>query len=193
VKVAEAALYPTLNAQGSFTHAYDPQSSIRMQDSTTIGAFLTIPIYEGGADYSKIRQAKENLGQARIQADVLREQVRAAVVQAWGNLDASRSEILANQAGVTAAGVALAGVREEAKVGQRTTFDVLQQQQVLLNARASLITAQRDQVVAAYTLLQSVGKLNATALGLKVHRYDPAVHYNQVRDKWIGTDIPDGR
>jgi outer membrane protein len=115
------------------------------------------------------------------------------VVQAWGNFDASRSEIQANQAQVAAAGVALAGVREEAKVGQRTTFDVLQQQQVLINARSSLITAQRDQVVAAYTLLSAVGKLNASALGLKVARYDASVHYNQVRDKWIGTDIPDGR
>jgi outer membrane protein len=193
VKVAESSLYPTLSAQGSFQQAYQPQDTINRQTSASIGAFLTIPIFQGGAEYSKIRQAKENLGQARIQADVLREQVREAVVQAWGNLDAARSEILANQAGVTAAGVALAGVREEAKVGQRTTFDVLQQQQILLNARASLITAQRDQVVAAYTLLSAVGKLNATALGLKVRRYDPAVHYEQVRNKWIGTDIPDGR
>jgi outer membrane protein len=124
---------------------------------------------------------------------VLREQVRAAVVQAWGNLEAARSEIEANQAAVTAAGVALAGVREEAKVGQRTTFDVLQQQQVLLNARATLITTQRDQVVAAYTLLQTIGKLDATSLGLKVAKYDPTTHYDQVRNKWIGTDIPDGR
>lgn len=193
VKVAESALYPTLTAQGSVSQNYDVTDATRIQTSASIGAFLTVPIYEGGVDYSKIRQAKETLGQARIQADVLREEVRAAVVQAWGNFDAARSEILANQAAVTAAGVALAGVREEAKVGQRTTFDVLQQQQVLLNARATLIVAQRDQVVAAYTLLSSIGKLNATALGLQVARYDPTTHYNQVRDKWIGTDIPDGR
>lgn len=70
---------------------------------------------------------------------------------------------------------------------------MLQQQQLLLQARASLIQAQRDQIVAAYTVLSTVGKLNATALGLKVARYDPTTHYDQVRDKWIGTDIPDGR
>ncbi|WP_413987934.1 TolC family outer membrane protein [Labrys okinawensis] len=193
VKVAEGALYPSLSAQGALSQNYDVNGTTRIDSSASIGAFLTVPIYEAGVDYSKIRQAKENLGQARINADIQREEVRAAVVSAWGNLDAARSEIVANQAAVAAAGVALAGVREEAKVGQRTTFDVLQQQQVLLNARATLITSQRDQVVASYTLLQAVGKLNATALGLKVARYDPAVHYDQVRDKWIGTDIPDGR
>ena len=193
VKVAESALYPTLSAQGSLSKNYAVSGSVNRNADASVGLFLTVPIYEGGADYSKIRQSKELLGQARINVDVLREQVRQAVVQAWGNFDASRSEIQANQAQVAAAGVALAGVREEAKVGQRTTFDVLQQQQVLINARSSLITAQRDQVVAAYTLLSAVGKLNASALGLKVARYDASVHYNQVRDKWIGTDIPDGR
>jgi outer membrane protein len=193
VKVAEGALLPSVSAQGTLSQNYDVTDANRIQSSASIGAFLTVPIYEAGVDYSKIRQAKETLGQARIQADVLREQVRATVVQAWGQFDAARSEIVANQAAVTAAGVALAGVREEAKVGQRTTFDVLQQQQVLLNARATLITAQRDQVVAAYTLLMAVGRLDASSLGLKVARYDPTVHYNQVRNKWIGTDVPDGR
>ncbi|QEN86585.1 TolC family outer membrane protein [Labrys sp. KNU-23] len=192
VKVAEGALYPTLNAQGSFSQNYEP-SGAKMGTSASIGAFLTVPIYSGGGDYSKIRQAKELLGQARIQVDVNRELVRSNVIQAWGSLDGARGEIQAFQAAVNAQGVALAGVREEAKVGQRTTFDVLQQQQLLLQARASLIQAQRDQIVAAYTVLSTVGKLNATALGLKVARYDPTTHYDQVRDKWIGTDIPDGR
>lgn len=192
VKVAEGALYPTLNAQGSFSHGYEAPGS-KMATSASIGAFLSVPIYSGGGDYSKIRQAKELLGQARIQADVARELVRSNVIQAWGALDGARGEIQAFQAAVTAQGVALAGVREEAKVGQRTTFDVLQQQQLLLQARANLIQAQRDQIVAAYTVLSAVGKLNADSLGLRVARYDPTTHYNQVRDKWIGTDIPDGR
>ncbi|WP_448952358.1 TolC family outer membrane protein [Labrys neptuniae] len=192
VKVAEGALYPTLSAQGSVSQGYETGSS-KNSTSASIGAFLTVPIYSGGGEYSKIRQTKELLGQARIQADVAREAVRANVVQAWGALEGARGEIQAFQAAVTAQGVALAGVREEAKVGQRTTFDVLQQQQLLLQARASLIQAQRDQIVAAYTVLSTVGKLNASALGLKVARYDATTHYNQVRDKWIGTDIPDGR
>jgi len=193
VKVAEGALYPTVSATASVSDQWEPSIGTQHTTSAQIGATLTVPIYEGGVNYSKVRQAKETLGQARIQADIAREQVRAAVVSAWGNLDASTAQIQANQAQVAAAEVALSGVREEAKVGQRTTLDVLNQQQTLLNARVTLITSQRDRVVAAFTLLSSVGKLSAKTLSLKVASYDPAVHYDQVRDKWIGTETPDGR
>jgi outer membrane protein len=196
VKVAESALYPSLDAQASVSNSWDGSGvgiSGTGQTEAQVGAFLTVPIYEGGVDYSKIRQAKESLGQSRIQADVSREQVRAAVVSAWGQLESTTAQITARQAQVEAAEVALAGVREEAKVGQRTTLDVLNQQQTLLNARVELILAQRDRVVASYTLLSAVGKLDARSLGLKVAQYDPKVHYGQVRNKWIGTDNPDGR
>ena len=192
VKVAEGALYPSLNATGSASARWDegsPQETVNL----TLGAFLSVPIYEGGVDYSRTRQAKETLGQRRIEADVTREQVRAAIVSAWGVLEASIAQISATQAQVAAAEVALSGVREEAKVGQRTTLDVLNQQQALLNARVALVTAQRDRVVAAYSLLSAIGKLTAKTLGLKVTTYDPGIHYDQVRNKWIGTSTPDGR
>ena len=88
--------------------------------------------------------------------------------------------------------IALEGVREEAKVGQRTTIDVLNAQQTLLNSRVSLVTAQRTQVVTSYTLLAAVGKLSAATLGLRVASYDPTLHFDQVKGKWIGTRTPDG-
>jgi outer membrane protein len=94
---------------------------------------------------------------------------------------------------VTAAEIALNGVREEARVGQRTTLDVLNAQQELVNARVALVTAQRDRVVASYALLAAAGRLSARVLGLRVPVYDPAVHYHQVRDAWIGVRSPDGR
>jgi outer membrane protein len=193
VKVAEGALLPSVTANGSVSQRFDVSGATRDSVDATIGAFLTVPIYEGGVDYSRTRQAKETLGQRRIEADVTRERVRAAVVSAWGVLAATTAQIVANQAQVQAAEVALSGVREEAKVGQRTTLDVLNQQQTLLNSRVNLITAQRDRVVAAYSLLSAVGRLDARTLGLKVAVYDPAIHYGQVRNKWIGTDTPDGR
>ena len=84
-------------------------------------------------------------------------------------------------------------MREEARVGQRTTFDVLTAQQTLVNARVALVTAQRDRVVASYTLLASVGRLTPTVLGLQVPVYRPAVHYEQIRDSWAGVRTPDGR
>ena len=79
------------------------------------------------------------------------------MVQAWGQLEAAKAQIQATQAQVAASEIALNGVREEARVGQRTTLDVLNAQQELVNARVSLVTAQRDRVVASYTLLAAVG------------------------------------
>jgi outer membrane protein len=78
-------------------------------------------------------------------------------------------------------------------VGQRTTLDVLNAQQALLNARVALVTAQRERVVSSYSLLSTVGELNAYRLGLGVQHYDPTIHFEQVKDKWIGTRTPDGR
>ena len=153
-----------------------------------------MPIYQGGAEYSTIRQAKETLGQRRIDLDTQRDQARADVVQAWGQLEAAKAQIQATQTQVTAAEIALNGVREEARVGQRTTLDVLNAQQELVNARVSLVTAQRDRVVA---LLYAAGGGRAgcrsQVLALQVPSLRPAVHYHQVRDTWVGVRTPDGQ
>ena len=104
-----------------------------------------------------MRQSKETLGQQRLNLDVNRDQARATVVQSWGQLDAAKAQIKSTTAQVNAAEIALNGVREEARVGQRTTLDVLNAQQELVNARVALVTAQHDRVVASYTLLAAVG------------------------------------
>ncbi len=154
---------------------------------------VTVPIYEGGEVYARARQAKETLAQSRLQADLQRDSVRAAVVSAWGSLDSAKAVIQSASAAVKAAEIALDGVREEAKVGQRTTFDILQQQQILLNARVTLVTAERDRVVASYAVMGAIGRLSAANLGLDVATYDPTIHFDQVKDKWIGLRTPDGR
>ena len=110
-----------------------------------------------------------------------------------GPAQAAKAQIQATTTQVNAAEIALNGVREEARVGQRTTLDVLNAQQELVNARVALVTAQRDRVVASYTLLASVGRLSPQVLGLGVEVYDPAVHYHQVRDTWFGVRTPDGK
>ena len=194
VKVAEGALYPSLNVTGSIQKRYDANNipGARALQSSVI-AQLSVPIYQGGLNYANIRQAKEQLGQARLQVDVQRAAVRAAVVSAWGVWTASTQVIRAQQAAVRAAEIALNGVREEAKVGQRTTLDVLNAQQVLLNARVQLVTAQRDRVVASYALMSASGKLSAINLRLKVRPYDPKLHFNQIKKKLWGVRTPDGR
>jgi len=195
VKVAEGALYPTVSVQGAFTNNWlSPQSlSIMNGYNASVLGTLSVPIYQGGAEYSAIRQAKEVLGQKRLDLDTARDQVRQTVVQSWGQLDAAKGNIEATRAQVQAAEIALNGVREEARVGQRTTLDVLNAQQALVNARVALVTAQHDRVVASYTLLSSVGRLSPQVLGLSVPDYNPTVHYQQVRDSWAGVRTPDGR
>ncbi len=194
VKLVEGELYPTLNVVGSVQHDTD---YIGIRNATFLnGAVkgqLSIPIYEGGEVYARARQAKETLAQARLQADLQRDTVRADVVSAWGSLDAARAVIQSAKAAVKAAEIALEGIREEAKVGQRTTFDVLFAQQTLLNTRVSLVTAQRDRVVASYAVFSAIGRLSAANLGLNVAEYDPTIHFGQVKDKWIGLRTPDGR
>jgi outer membrane protein len=195
VKIAEGALAPVLQAVGAVQKAYGSTNSLAVLEtlSASVAAQLTVPIYQGGAEYSAIRQAKETLGQRRLDLDTARDQVQSAVTQAWGQLEAAKAQVNATQAQVTAAEVALNGVREEARVGQRTTLDVLNAQQTLVNARSALVTAQRDRVVASYSVLAATGGLSPQILGLKIPVYDPVVHYHQVRDAWGGVRTPDGR
>jgi len=194
VKINEGALYPTLGLTGNVAQRYDLNNvpGTRGVTASVVGQ-LTIPIYEGGAVYAGTRQAKEQLGQQELQVDLQRNRVRAAVVSAWGATQASTGVIRSSRAQVAAAEVALAGVREEAKVGQRTTLDVLNAQQTLLNARVQLVSAEHDQVVNTYSLLSSVGRLSTANLGIALAQYDPKVHFDQVKNKWFGLRTPDGR
>ena len=193
VKISEGALYPNLTLTASASQGTNPAFEVARETVASVVGTLTVPIYQGGAEYSAIRQSKETLGQQRLNLDINRDQARATVVQSWGQLDAAKAQIEATTAQVNAAEIALNGVREEARVGQRTTLDVLNAQQELVNARVALVTAQHDRVVASYTLLAAVGGLSMPRLGLDVLIYDPQVHYQQVRDAWVGVRNPDGR
>jgi outer membrane protein len=193
VKIAEGALYPTFAVQANAQQRYDTTVSTLQSFQASIVGTLTVPIYQGGSEYSVIRQSKETVGQRRLDLDTSRDQIQAVVVQSWGLLEAAKAQIQATQAQVNAAEIAVNGVREEARVGQRTTLDVLNAQQELVNARVALVTAQRDRVVASYTLLAATGGLSVQRLGLNAVIYDPRVHYHQVRDSWFGVRTPDGR
>ena len=194
VKIAEGALYPTLNVTASNNRQIDFNGIIDNRVVTaSVIANLSVPIYDGGTATSTIRQTKEQFGQARLQADLARDQVRSTAVSAFNTWQNSKFIIEANQAAVHANEVSLAGIREEAKVGQRTTLDVLNAQQTLLNSRVTLITSQRDRVVGSYALVAAVGQLSANRLNLRVDQYDPTIHFDQVKDKWWGVRTPDGR
>ncbi|MGJ4996253.1 TolC family outer membrane protein [Bradyrhizobium sp. HKCCYLR20261] len=192
-KIKEGALLPTVNVQAQAQQGYEASLQSYKGFSASAIASLTVPIYNGGAEYSLIRQSKESLAQQRLVLEQTRDQARSDVVSAWGKLLAGKAQVQSAQAQVAASEIALNGVREEAKAGQRTTLDVLNAQQALVNARNSLVNAQHDRVVASYSVLQTVGRLSPQVLNLPTSTYDPSVHYQQVRDNWAGVRTPDGR
>jgi outer membrane protein len=194
IKIAEGALYPTVGVTGQLQKRFDYNGTPGQQLYTaSIVGQISVPIYDGGLSYATTRQAKEQLSQTELQTELQRDNVRAAVVAAWGANENSSGVLRAARAEVQAAEVALAGVREEAKVGQRTTLDVLNAQQTLLNARVQLVTAQHDSVVNSYSLLSAIGRLSIQTLGLAVPEYDPRVHFDQVKNKLWGLRTPDGK
>jgi outer membrane protein len=192
VKINEGALLPTLTVQIAAQQAYEQQLIVFREAAVSATAQLSVPVYQGGAEYSLIRQSKESLEQQRLNLEMVRDQARANVVTAWGQLVAGKAQVASAQSQVSASEIALDGVRDEAKAGQRTTLDVLNAQQALVNARIALVTAQHDRVVASYAVLNAVGRLSPQVLNLATSVYDPSVHYLQVRDKWVGVRTPDG-
>jgi outer membrane protein len=200
VKAAEGALLPQFSATGSLARNYrntSPTPIFGSSDgefnSASAGLSLTVPIYQGGRVAAQVRQSKESLGQARIEVDVTRDQVRNAVVAAWSQYQAAVESVAANRDLVSAAQLALSGVIEERKVGQRTTLDVLDAQADVITAQVNLVSSERDIVVASYAILSAIGHLSARRLGLGVQEYDPNEHYLLVKDKWFGLKTPDGR
>ncbi|GJD37491.1 TolC family outer membrane protein [Methylobacterium aerolatum] len=193
VKVLEGQLYPQVSVAGTVAQRYDTAFPGDAGVQASIVGRVTIPIYEGGQVYAQVRQQKELVGQYRIQVDQIRDQVRASVVDFWGRLEAAKAQVIAAQAQVQANEVALNGVREEARVGQRTTLDVLNAQQELLNSRVNLIVAQRDRVIFSYGVVQAMGQLTARFTNLPVEAYSAKIHFDQVKDLWFGLRTPDGR
>ncbi|MEP7030481.1 MAG: TolC family outer membrane protein [Pseudolabrys sp.] len=192
-KIAESALYPNLNIVGNAQKNFESSLNLFQSFSASIGGQITMPLYQGGAEYSVIRQAKETQGQKQIEFAVVRDQARATVFQTWAQVEAAKKSLESTRAQVRSAEAALNGVRDEARLGQRTTLDVLNAQQELVNARIAVVNAERDRVVNSYSLLAAIGGLSPQNLGLHVQIYDAQTHYKAVRDAWTGVRTPDGR
>ncbi|MDB5514148.1 MAG: transporter [Tardiphaga sp.] len=195
IRVAESSLYPTVTLQGSASRSRDSDQTLGTfaTDQASILGQVTAPIYDGGTAASQTRQAKELSAQSRLVLDQMRNQARTAATGAWVAHEGAKIAVSAAESEVRAAGVALQGVQKEAQGGQRTTVDVLNSQQDLISAKARLIGAQRDRVIASYTLLSAIGKLDVKTLGLNTPDYLPEVHYHQVRDAWHGLRTPSGQ
>jgi outer membrane protein len=195
IRVAESSLMPTVTLQGNASHSMDNDQTLgtfRTDQASVVGQ-VTAPIYDGGTAASQTRQAKELTAQSRLVLDQVRGQARTAALGAWVANEGAKVAVTASESEVRAATVALQGVQKEAQGGQRTTVDVLNSQADLIAAKARLIGAQRDRVIASYTLLSAVGRLDVKTLGLNTPDYLPELHYHQVRDAWQGLRTPSGQ
>ncbi|MGF1620085.1 MAG: TolC family outer membrane protein [Rhodomicrobiaceae bacterium] len=186
IKQTKGELLPSVDLQASYTRNENTSGGLDQQDVTTVTGVLRVPLYQGGEVSARIRQNIEIRSQLRHQIDEARQSVRANIISAWGSYTAARAQIVSDQAQVEASQVALTGVREEEKVGQRTVLDVLDSEQDLLNAQVNLATSRRNLIVASYALLAAIGRLSAYSVSLPVEQYDPTQHYREVRNKWIG-------
>ena len=195
IKVAEGSLLPTVALQASASRSKDSDSTLSTfaTDQASILGQINVPIYDGGTAASQTRQAKELASQSRLVLEQVRNQSRTAVVSAWVSNEGTKVALTAAESEVKAADVALQGVRREAAGGQRTTIDVLNAQQDLTSARSRQIQAQHDRVIASYTLLSAVGRLDVRTLNLNTPDYLPEAHYHQVRDAWHGVRTPSGQ
>ncbi len=195
----EGQFLPTLSATASANstlNAFTSENSSnpRRRDSASVGLNLTIPIYQRGQASAQVRQAKESLGASRLQVDLTRNIVRQSIASDWATFQAALRSIFNAQTGVFSAQLALQGVIEEQRVGQRTTLDVLDAQRTLISNQITLVTAQRTKDAAAFQVLADIGRLNVRNLGLNIDQlYDPKEHADAVRGKWYGTKTPDGR
>lgn len=189
IDLTAGELLPTLTLDGEVQKNKDILGSdvVTTQHSVTLN--LNVPLYQNGGVYSRIREAKHNANQEMLDFS---EQIRVSQEDArssWADLVSARARITSLQASVDAQQIAFDGVQQEAQVGSRTVLDVLDAEQELLDAKVSLVRAQRDLIVAGYQVLSSTGRLTAIDLGLSVDLYDPTRNFNEVEDQLFGGDI----
>ncbi len=190
VDIAIGAMLPEANLQGGYSYSQQSYASALGAGQITQGiglqAQINIPIYQGGAEQSAIRQAKQLHAQAQLNVSVTDRQVREVVASAWNIYQAALANIASNEATAQSNEIAATGVSKEQRVGGRTVLDVLNAQQELLNAQVAVVTSRRDATVAAFQVLAACGLLTAKSLGLKVTLYDPLANYENNAARWIG-------
>lgn len=191
IDLARGDLLPSVTLNGEVSRKLSTSSQGSELETAEATVKLSVPLYEGGEYYSKLRESKHTFGRRKIEADQARRDALETATKGWEDLQAARARISSIEAQIRASELALAGVEEEAKVGSRTVLDVLDAEQELFLARVNLVKAQRDQMVSAFTLKSALGEMTATGLALNVETYDPRKNFDDVRYQWIGSGIGD--
>lgn len=190
VDVAWSKLMPQLSLQGQVYKQINQSQSNYISNGAEVVANLTVPLYQGGAEYSAIRQAVQQREYARQQVELQQRTAIQNAEQYWETLVATRATISSTRAEIAANQIALDGTEREAIVGSRTTLDVLNAQQLLLQSQVTLVQNLANLVIASYNVAGAMGRFTARDIGLHVPLYDDNAYYNAVKDAWIGTGDP---
>ena len=188
ITVVRGDLLPSVNVIGQYTKAWNTVANDSKVETIIVQAQLVVPLYQAGAEYARLRQAKHLAGQSRSLADQAKLDARNFATTAWESFQSNTAQNTSFGSQISANEIALEGTQREAEVGSRTVLDVLNAEQILLNSRVNLVRSQHDQAVAAHQLLSAMGSLTVGDLGLNVQVYDPVAHYNDVKYKFFGSD-----
>lgn len=192
VDSAEGELLPTFRFVASAGKDWESSNESSRISNLEAKLKLSMPLYEAGATYAKVRGAKQTAAERQNLIDKERRDAVQTATRAWDTLQSARARVDSFDSQIKAATVALEGVEREAAVGSRTVLDVLNAEQELLDAKVNHVRAQRDELVAAFELKSAVGLLTAERLRLAVDLYNPVVNYDESRDKWFGTSVKGG-
>ncbi|QDH14682.1 secretion protein [Oecophyllibacter saccharovorans] len=187
LKVAFSALLPKISMQGSYNYGVNQDSSKFTQDSEYVAIQANLPIYQGGAEYSQIRAARQGISAAQQALAEQRRDVIQSTVAAWQKFAADTSKYVDNQKSVLLGEAAFKSIQQQELLGVRTTFEVLQQQQILFGQQRALIQNHADLVIDSYALAAQIGQLTAEGLKLQTPLYNPRANYDRVKWKMIGT------
>jgi outer membrane protein len=186
VKVIQGQLLPTVSLVGDYERLDEVEFHGQESVVGSIVARVSMPLYEGGAIYSEVRQAEQTVGQLKGQTDDARRAAVQSATQAWESITSDRAQRDALIESVKSAEVAFEGTQQEQRVGTRTILDVLITEQNLFQAQVNLVSTEHDLAVAEFNLASQIGRLTAADLKLKVKLYDAETHYQDVRDKLFG-------
>ena len=186
VREVRGELLPTVSVDGGASRALQSSSERSRIDTVEVALTLSVPLYQAGAVYSRLRAAKQSAAQQRMLIDEARRDATEEATRTWEALLTARARIRSLKTAIEAAEVALEGVVRESEEGLRTVLDVLDAEQELLDAKVNLVKARRDDMVAVFELKTAMGQFTARHLNLPVQLYDPDVHYREVRRKWFG-------
>jgi outer membrane protein len=186
IDVAFSALLPQLSLQGQTFQDNNSGARNTSTNGYQITAQLSVPLYQGGSEYSAVRQARQAEQQTQRLIDDAKRTVVQSAVQAWDTLVAAKASADSTRAQIRANEIALEGTEREAIVGSRTTLDVLNATQLLLQSRTTLVQNLAQVITASYGVAVAIGRLTARDLHLPVPLYDETAYYQAVKDRWIG-------